>query len=232
MPLSQDDMDTLIDLRQKGVSYRKCVKEIGGTSEQQLRSAWWRYCQQNSTDWIQEERLAFLDIEAGGLEANSSYMLSWVLKPRKGEPQHAIITKKEIMSGELDRRIVQTLLKALQKVDVVVTYYGTGYDLPYIRTRSMMHGLEFPAFGTLKHYDVYYTVKSKLRLHRNRQEVACDTLGIEGKDHVQMALWQKAKLGDPVALAEVLSHNLRDVLTLEALFERMRPHARILRKSV
>lgn len=232
MPLSTDDMETLIELREKGVSYRKCIKELPGTSEQQLRSAWWRYCQTRTHEWIHEERLAFLDIEAGGLEANSSYMLSWVLKPWKGEPEHALITKRDILSGDTDLRIVKALLRALRNVDVVVGYYSTGFDLPYLRTRSMMHGLDFPHYGTLKHYDVYYTVKSKLRLHRNRQEVACDALGIKGKDHVEMMLWQRAKLGDQNALAEVLSHNLRDVLTLEQLFERMRPHARIMRKSI
>lgn len=234
MTLNADELFHLVELRRKGVSYLKCLEYFPGQTTDGLRSAYWRYNQQNSNDWVREEKLAFLDIEASGLDANFGYMLSWVLKPRGEDPIFDIITKKEIMNGTdvLDKRIVRSLLKKLDGVDIVCGYYSTRYDIPYIRTRAMVHGLQFPHYGTLKHYDLYYTVRNKLKLHRNRQEVACDVLGIQGKDHVEMGTWQKAKLGDADALLEVLDHNVRDVVTLEQLFEKMRPHSRIMRKSV
>ncbi len=233
MDLTSDEWERLLWLKSKGMSYSKMLEEFPGRTQDGLRSAFWRYNQKNASDWVNEEKLAFLDIEASDLDADKSYMLSWVLKERGGDVKYAVITRREILNWTMDHRLVKSLVRELKNVDVVVTYYGTGFDLPYVRTRALMHDLDFPHYGTLKHYDLYYTVRNKLKLHRNRQQVACEALGINGKDgFIDIAVWMKAEHGDPIALAEVLDHNLRDVLSLERLFERMKPHARIMRKSI
>jgi uncharacterized protein YprB with RNaseH-like and TPR domain len=103
----------------------------------------------------------------------------------------------------------------------VVTYYGTNFDIPFLRTRAMIHGIEFPPYGDVYTWDLYYTVKSKMALTRNNLDRACAVLGIKGKTHLDLQVWGLAALGDETALKKVLTHNKYDVIILEKLHERL-----------
>jgi hypothetical protein len=97
------------------------------------------------------------------------------------------------------------------------------HDLPFIRTRCLKWGIEFPLYKELFVNDCYDIVKAKLRLHRNRMENACEFLKIPSKKHrLDAEMWQKAKLGDKKALIYVWEHNKEDVLSLKSLYEKLR----------
>jgi len=70
--------------------------------------------------------------------------------------------------------------------------------------------------------DMYDIVKSKLRLHANRLENVCDFLGIPAKEHrLDAEMWLRAKLGDKKALDYVWKHNVEDVISLKAVYEKL-----------
>lgn len=167
-------------------------------------------------------KIGYFDIEAGGLHANFDYMLTYAIKTRdKKEFYTGIITKKEIFDCEFDKRLLKQLIDDLLKYDVIITYYGTRYDIPFIRTRSLSWNIDFPVFGVVKHKDVYYMVRNKMCLHRNKLESACAMLGIKGKDHVKGNFWMKACVGDKKALKHVMNHNIKDVIILEKLHKKL-----------
>ncbi|MDV7402283.1 ribonuclease H-like domain-containing protein, partial [Arthrospira platensis SPKY1] len=102
-------------------------------------------------------------------------------------------------------------MEEIKKYRIIVTYYGTKMDVPYVRTKALFHGFEFPAYGELFHWDLYYTVRHKLQLSRNSLAVATAYLGIPGKTPLDAEVWNRAKYGDPEAIDLVVEHNIADV---------------------
>jgi len=188
-------------------------------------------------DWHAEERIAFFDIEASNLKANVGNMISYAIKPLGGRVKYAGWTRKEAIDrNKLDRRIMKELIADLKEFDLIVTYYGTGFDNKFIRTRAMMLWPDddggFPTYGEVFHFDVYYAVRGNLALYNNRLATATAALGIEGKTPLPASIWTDARLGYPDAMAEIKEHNVEDVKILEELYVRLLPHVNITRRSI
>jgi len=141
----------------------------------------------------QEKRLGYLDIETTSLKANIGIMLSWAIKTRDtSETTSALITKEEIFSGDYDKRIVEMLCEELNNYDTLLTYYGTRFDIPFIRTRAIDNNIRFPFYREVSHKDLYYQVRSKLRLNSNSLKTATEFLGIRGKTKLDPRVWRDA----------------------------------------
>ena len=175
----------------------------------------------------------YLDIECTNLAANFGYILSWFIKRRyKDEFQYGVIDKKDIDKGEFDKKLVDSLIESLEQYDTIYTYYGTRLDIPYIRTRALYHNLPFPKFGMVKHIDLYYHVRARLKIHSNRLENACRVLGIEGKTHLDGKQWMLAATGNKNALKYVEEHNKYDVIILEQLHDRLEDYFKGTNRSI
>jgi uncharacterized protein YprB with RNaseH-like and TPR domain len=184
--------------------------------------------------WYQypDYRIGTLDIETDGLKTDFSTLLSWAIKEKDGEVVHSEITKKELFSGDCDKRLVKDAIAELSKYKIIIGYYDTGFDLPFLRTKALHYDLDFPHYGTLYNFDLYYTVKSKLCLSRKSLDAATDYLNIPGKTRIDREIWRRAKYGDPEALKEVSSHNISDVEITEALFEKLYNFRKWIKTSV
>lgn len=165
-----------------------------------------------------DPRIGIFDIEtAWGFNADSGYLICYVLKEYKRNkiycdcltPNDIDLYRKKYIP--IDKRICKTLSDDLKNFDVIVTYNGTRFDIPYSRTRLLKHEMDFPKYGYMKHIDLYYLVKYKLKLRRNSLETACKLFNIEGKNHVDFEIWQRASFGDKKALKYILDHCKRDV---------------------
>ena len=193
------------------------------------------YCEHPKC-WLDEKqrrpRIGILDIETTGFEADYHHILSYVIKTY-GEKEYAmgVITKEEIDSHEFDKRLCKDLIDDLLKYDVILTYNGTTFDIPFIRSRCLKHKLDFPVFGVVKHKDVYYMVRRLLRLHRSSLDAATTFLGIKGKNHVLGDHWMRARVGDRESLEYVLNHNIRDCDILERLYNKLKAYDKGLAKA-
>ncbi|GAF77166.1 unnamed protein product, partial [marine sediment metagenome] len=124
-------------------------------------------------------KIGYFDIETGGLKANTDLMLCYSIKTMdKDEILHCSIRKKDIHTEIFDRNLIKQLIKDLLEYDVIMTYYGTGFDLPFARTRALSWGLKFPPFGVVKHKDVYYMARAKLCLTSKSLDTVCELLEI------------------------------------------------------
>lgn len=184
-------------------------------------------------DWWANKRIAYLDIETSDLKANFGIVLSWCLKYKDDRFIYSeMITKKDLETRTFDKRIVKDLLEMLEEVDVVVTYYGTGFDIPFLRTRAEHWKLDFPKFGSIYHWDLYYKAKRLFLTHRKSLGVVTNFLGIKGKTPLDPEVWFIAKYGDEKALKQILEHNKQDVIILEKLHKRIEDYTRWERKSL
>lgn len=209
--------------------------------------------------WFEGMRFGHLDIETTNFAANFGHMLSWamycptgklpknILKKQKGGYLTAVpkdgkpgvvffdvVKRSEVIDYDRqDERISQSLINCMNKeADLLVTYYGTGFDIKFMRSRALYWGQDFPKVGEKYHLDMYYRAKALGKLHRNSLAAHTAFFGIEGKNHVLGEEWGRARVGEPNALAYVVNHNIEDVVILEELMEVYRPYFRLTKKSI
>lgn len=178
-----------------------------------------------------QEKVGFLDIEASNLKADFGIILSYCIKTGgKDEMLSSVLTLEDIQkakAGDEDKRVVQNIIRDMQKYDRIVTFYGTRFDIPYIRTRALMMDLPFPGYGTLKHTDDYFIMRHRFCLSSNRLENSTRCLlGKTEKTRIENKFWRGGVRGDKASLDYILDHNEKDVLDLEKLHNKIIYYAR------
>jgi len=183
-------------------------------------------------------RVGILDIESSGLIGDFGVTFCVVIKIF-GRDELKIfkmdIGPRDMLASE--KKMLKELVHYLRTLDGIVTYYGTGFDIPFLRTRMLSHGLT-GYIRKLRHLDLYYTVRGKLLLSRNRLMNVIEMLKIADgtvpdKGRVEPAKWMRVIFaGDKKAMQEVVDHCVEDVYALEAALLRLQGVApdRILRK--
>ncbi|HUY54682.1 MAG TPA: ribonuclease H-like domain-containing protein [Candidatus Nanopelagicaceae bacterium] len=127
--------------------------------------------------------------------------------------------------------LVEAAISQLRATDLLVTYNGASYDLPLLRTRMVMAGVD-RAWPATPHLDLLPMVRRLFRHRLDRcslRRVEESVLG-QSRDHdlpgreAPERYWQFLRTGDPRPLAAVLEHNQQDVLSLARLLERLVRH--------
>lgn len=170
------------------------------------------------------ERIGFFDIEASNLKATFGYMFCYCIKELDGKIIANSVTQKEILNYDFDKRLMKELCADLRKFDRIVVQYGSDYkfDLPFVRTRAVHYGLDFPLYKEINVTDTHSILKAKFKLHSNRLETACQFFDIEAKGHkLEPVIWNKALAGDPKSLDYILTHCKEDVVSLEEVYKRI-----------
>lgn len=232
----KDEQDLLVLLARRGKTQAAIAKTLG-RSERAVNSQMYRLRQEGikfPVAWFEKDGIVIghLDIETDNFDADAGLMLAWCMKIDGGDMLEDVVTKKELDGSIHDKRIVQSLLIALQGVDIITTFWGTGFDVPFIRSRSLFHGLDFPLYGSICHFDIFYACRSLFKLHRKSLQAVTEFLGIEGKTHLKLPVWQLAKRGHKESLEYVLEHCEEDVKILEVLWQRVKPYRKWIRKSI
>lgn len=182
----------------------------------------------------EKERIGYFDIEASGLKADYGMMLSWAIKDgNSNDCYYDVLTKKDIDSGHEDRRIVESCVDTLKQFTKIVTFYGTNFDFPFLRSRALITGVEFPSYGEIFHKDAYFIAKSKINLSSRRLENCCrQLLGKTEKTRIETTHWRGAMRGVPAALDYIVDHNCKDCTDLEKLYNVLAPFTKPSRTSI
>ena len=188
------------------------------------------------TPWytFPEYKIGYFDLETDGLKADFGTALTWCVKEKGGKIASGVIKKQELFNEvDVDKRVLQDLADELSKYKIIVTFFGTRFDVPFVRTKAIKYGIRGVfEYGNTYHFDLFYTAKSKLNLSRKTLDNICDYLGIEGKTPINKEVWRRAKYGNKRALNEVLRHNEGDVMITEKLHEELLPFRKWIRTSV
>jgi DNA polymerase elongation subunit (family B) len=174
--------------------------------------------------WYKENglKIASFDIETTGLEgADVELMITWAIKEKDGATFYDCITKEELFNGSFDERIVESCMNVLSEYDIIVGYWSKRFDLPFLRSKCLHYGIDFPDFTQKYHWDLYDTIKAKFNLSRRSLDVATQYFGIPGKTHLDRSIWLKARYGDKTCLKYVLDHNIADVDITMKLLEKI-----------
>jgi len=179
-------------------------------------------------------RIGFFDIEVTDLKANNGLLLCYCIKDMDSDKIYEGAAKfKKGVYDNIDRAVVKKCVKDLKRFDRIVTYFGTGFDIPYIRSKAVHYDIDFPIHGELCHTDLYYIIRNKFKLSRSSLAVATEyLLGSTNKTRLDFQLWKKAGLGCKESMNYILEHCRMDVVDTQRLYEKVIGYKRETKLSI
>ena len=173
-------------------------------------------------DWIfRNKTFAMFDLETTDLKADGGQILCGSIKPF-GSPIETYRSDIYSKKGGDDHNVLSEIRNRLREFDYVVTWYGTGFDMPFLKTRLLLNNLD--SLGEIYHYDLYYTSRYHYLFNSNRMQSVEEAL-FQGKTHktrLSRVLWAKAQSFNYKerieALDYIADHCEMDVISLEEIF--------------
>lgn len=161
------------------------------------------------------------DLETSSLNADFGIILCAVIKPAK-EKEFVFrgdkLNKNWKTKRSDDSAIVRAVADKLQEYDILVGHYAAGFDLPFLRTRMIYHGMQ--PFKDRKVVDPWKIARNKLKLSSNSLDRITDFVGCNSKSTVSGQLWNEAALdGSRKAMDYIVEHCIQDVLMLEQIVD-------------
>jgi uncharacterized protein YprB with RNaseH-like and TPR domain len=167
-------------------------------------------------------QIVILDLETSSLEADVGIIVGAGLMTEQGKSEY-FQAKKTIE----EKPLLSRLLKRLDSFDVIVTWSGRGFDIPFLTSRALKHDLDPRPLLRKMHLDLNEVVKSRLRLTFTYLDHVCDFFGIK-RDKGPMGLevpglFVRALEGDETALKSIRDHCMDDLRVTREVFLRLRP---------
>jgi uncharacterized protein len=158
---------------------------------------------------------AYLDIETTGLDFTQRITVIGIYIEEDGEGRMVQLVGDGILPDALH--------DALTGVEMIYTYNGSRFDLPFIR-----HKLGTDLTAICRHQDLMYDCWSQglrggLKKVEMRLGIDRDSSGISGLDAVR--LWYRYQRGDKSALKILLDYNRDDCQNLKVLRDKLHGEA-------
>lgn len=184
-----------------------------------------------------EEKIGFLDIETEDLKADYGIIFCYCIKVENSPKIYSDTLRPQDFTnyhvGKEDTRVIRNLIRDISHFDRLVGHFSSLFDLPFIRTRAVMCGLDFPSYGVYVQTDTWRILKNKFKLSRNTLENAClKLLGRTEKDHLSLEIKHRCLRGNTQALHFTLEHCKKDVRDTERLYHAVGSFTRIINSSI
>ena len=164
--------------------------------------------------------LLTFDIEATSLNGDYGSVLVMTGKRYGQKP----ISYRIDQAGK-DRAVVKAAKEMLEDADAWISYYGKGFDVLMLNARLMRWGLK--PLEKRPHLDMYWQLKSKVKISRRSQGHYLSWLNVEDKDGgaqrkmgVSADVWAQVSSNPRKYMPEMVRRCESDVRGLEALYDR------------
>jgi DNA polymerase elongation subunit (family B) len=119
-----------------------------------------------------------------------------------------------------DKKMLEKFITVANEATELVGHNGDKYDLAWIRTRCLYHGISmFPNYVII---DTLKQARSKFKFNSNRLDYIGKFLGLGEKLHTSFDLWKDIVLNkDKKALDEMVEYCKNDVSLLEKVYLKM-----------
>ena len=170
-------------------------------------------------------KILLWDLETTNLNADFGFILCGGVKELgKKEKIYSLPEFKRFRTNSVDDKpLVKKLAEVLSEADVWVTWYGTFFDVPYLNSRLIQHGLD--PMPPIPHVDGWKIARNRLKLHSNRLASVSAFLSLQEKTPILQEHWLKAAAGYHDSIKYVTDHCRQDVIVLEEVYERIKPLA-------
>lgn len=170
-------------------------------------------------------KILIYDLECTGLKADFGTLLcvgyKWL-----GEETATVLSVTDYKNWRKDmwddNRLVRGFMDVYNSADMVVTFYGKGFDQPFLYAKLLKHHIPIP--DNIPHVDLFFTVKSNMALSRKSLANVSYYLDLEAKKTpLDGQIWVKAGMGDEESIAYIVDHCRADIDLTEELYLRLRP---------
>jgi len=166
----------------------------------------------------------YLDIETSSKTANDGMVIS-IGVMAEGEPEVRFSD-----SFEEERRSLEWLKGKLENCELLVTWFGTGFDVPFLLSRSIIHGVDLTRLTEVPMLDLYEWSRAKLLLSSYSLESVARFLGISGGKGFKefhgadiLSLFKLVERGDLESRRLIVEHCKEDVRVLKLVHEKLKP---------
>lgn len=159
-------------------------------------------------------QLAAWDIEATQLNADLGSTLCASVKPYGKKPYTF-----RIKAVGNDVKVVRDLKDALEEYQCWLTYYGKGFDLPFINTRLLKWG--YPPIESRHHIDLFFTLKANTKMSSKGLGRYASLLGTDDqKMGVSQNVWSEMGFKVATHMPTMVRRCESDTEVLEALYNK------------
>jgi uncharacterized protein YprB with RNaseH-like and TPR domain len=172
------------------------------------------------------------DIEASDLAADYGFVfcIGWKWLGCKDVNLIKIRSFKRFKSCVYDdTEVLKAFWPVMERADVHVTWYGAGFDLPFIQTRAMIK--EVDPFPKVPHIDCWRIARNQLKFQSNRLDNVSRRIPVKAgalrelKTPVDAEHWMAGKAGNVKSLKYIEEHCAADIRVLENVYLALRKYA-------
>lgn len=121
-----------------------------------------------------------------------------------------------------DKALLERFIKIAGEADELVAHNGDKFDLPWIKTRCIFHGL--PTMPDYKTIDTLQWSRRKFYFNSNRLDYIARFLGIGAKIKTEFNLWREVLKNNQAAMNSMVTYCKQDVALLEKVWHRLAQH--------
>ncbi len=119
-----------------------------------------------------------------------------------------------------DKKLLQELAKVMDSADEIVAHNGDQFDLPWVRTRCLFHGITLNS--GYKTVDTLQWARRNFYFNSNKLNYIAKFLGLGGKIKTEFGLWKEIVLhNNAAALKSMVTYCKRDVELLEQVYDKL-----------
>lgn len=170
------------------------------------------------------------------IETSYNIVSSWRIGNKVSLPHYSIIQERQIIcvsykwlgekevynldwgyKDQSDKFLLEQFIEVLNEADLIVAHNGDNFDLKWIRTRALKHGLEMlPYYNQV---DTLQLAKKYFYFNSNKLDYISKFLGFSGKMHTEPELWDEVILNKSLkALVKMIEYCDEDVRQLEKVY--------------
>lgn len=121
-----------------------------------------------------------------------------------------------------DKKALEAFLPVAMEADELVAHYGDRFDLPWLRTRCLIHRL--PPLPMFKTIDTKSWASKNFYFNSNKLDYISEVMGHGRKGKTEYSMWKEITLRNcPVSLARMIKYCRRDVAILEKAYHDLEP---------
>jgi uncharacterized protein YprB with RNaseH-like and TPR domain len=125
-----------------------------------------------------------------------------------------------------DKKLLKKFVKELEKADEAIAHNGDRFDIKWLRTRALFHGVNMN--HTINTIDTLKWAKSGFNFNSNKLDYIAQFLGVGKKMETGgLDLWKKIcleKCGE--SLVKMVDYCKQDVVILEKVFQKLNPYSK------
>jgi uncharacterized protein YprB with RNaseH-like and TPR domain len=154
-----------------------------------------------------------------------SCILSWSAKWH-GEKKIMYADQRKAKDVENEKEILKELWELMDSADVIIGHNSKKFDIKRLNARFIKHGLGRPS--KYRQIDTLVECKKHFALTSNSlayvaEYLDCKFQKLKHKKFPGFELWKECLAGNKAAWNEMELYNKQDVLTLEAVYDKLSP---------